>query len=178
MHTKVKAGVDQSQVPLGQREAADDAGGLAHVINNIDEAQRIKAKEEKVVKEAAVLEALKRDQSQAQQEADKAEKTKPALVHTKVKAGVDQSQVPLGQREAADDAGGLAQVINNIDEAQRIKAKEEKVAKEAAVLEALKREQSQAQQEADKAEKTKPALVHTKVKAGVDQSQVPLGQRE
>merc|ERR1719171_2481231 len=132
------ASVDPAAVPLGTSgEAAADAGGLAHVISNIDEAE----KQDKAAKEAA-----KAAEAQAKQEAAKVEKTKPALVHTKTAASVDPAAVPLGTSgEAAADAGGLAHVISNIDEAE----KQDKAAKKAA-----KSAEAQAKQEAAKVEKT------------------------
>merc|ERR1719375_1328061 len=77
MHTRER--FEQTPVPLGQQQAAHDAGGLAHVINNIDEAERIKKKEEQIAKEAAELEALNQGHSQAHQEA---EKTAHSFIHS------------------------------------------------------------------------------------------------
>merc|ERR1719380_410937 len=146
LQSKATVTLDTSAVPLGTSgQAAADAGGLAHVISNIDEAE----KQDKAAKEAA-----KAAEAQSKQEAAKGEKTKPALVHTKSMASVDPAEVPLGTSgEAAADAGGLAHAISNIDEAE----KQDKAAKEAA-----KTVEAQAKQEAAKVENKKPALVDTK----------------
>merc|ERR1719498_1795026 len=119
LQSKATVSLEPSAVPLGTSgQAAADAGGLAQVISNIDEAE----KQDKAAKEAAKA-------AEAKQEAAKAEKTKPALVHTKSAASVDPAEVPLGTSgQAAADAGGLAHVISNIDEAE----KQDKAAKEAA----------------------------------------------
>merc|ERR1719217_1087142 len=121
LQSKATASLDPSAVPLGTSgKAAADAGGLAHVISNIDEAE----KQDKAAKEDA-----KAAEAQTKQEAATVEKTKPALVHTKSASSVDPAEVPLGTSgEAAADAGGLAHVISNIDEAE----KQDKAAKEAA----------------------------------------------
>merc|ERR1719453_2905317 len=89
---------------------SQDASGLAAVISNIDEAT---AKKEKADKEA---------QAQAETELARASK-KTALNQAKA-----DPSVPLSKQAEAQDAGGLAAVISNIDEAN---AKKEKADKEA-----------------------------------------------
>jgi len=158
LHTKAAARVDPAEIPLGTSgQAAADAGGLAHVISNIDEAE----KQDKAAKEAA-----KTVEAQAKQEAAKVEKKKPALVHTKAAARVDPAEIPFEVRRDAPDAGGLAYVISNIDEAEKM----DKAAKEAA-----KTAEAQAKQGAAKVGNTKSALVHIKAMARVDPAEVPLG---
>merc|ERR1719453_2489371 len=97
-------------VPLSKQAEAQNAGGLAAVISNIDEA---KAKKEKAEKEA-----------QAHAETELARVSKKTALN---QASADPS-VPLSKQAEAQNAGGLAAVISNIDEA---KAKKENAEKDA-----------------------------------------------
>merc|ERR1719359_759279 len=97
-------------VPRSKHAEAQNAGGLAAVISNIDEA---KAKKDKADKEA-----------QAHAETELARVSKKTALN---QASADPV-VPRSKQAEAQNAGGLAAVISNIDEA---KAKKEKAEKDA-----------------------------------------------